>query len=38
MANLVKFEVSDKLVQEQLELVEKAKKKGKIRVGAVRFD
>ena len=33
MANLVKFEVSDKLVQEQLELVEKAKKKGKIRDG-----
>lgn len=33
MANLVKFEVSDKLMQDQLELVEKAKKKGKIRVG-----
>ncbi len=33
MADLVKFEVSDKLMQEQLQLVEKAKKKGKVKVG-----
>jgi len=33
MAELVKFEVSDKLMADQLALVEKAKKKGKIKIG-----
>ena len=33
MAELVKFEVPDTLMHEQLELVEKARKKGKIRIG-----
>ena len=33
MADLVKFEVPDKLMKEQLDLVEKAKKKGKVKVG-----
>ncbi len=33
MANLVKFEVSDKLIADQLALVEKAKGKGKIKIG-----
>ena len=33
MANLVKFEVSEKLMQEQLAVVEKVKGKGKIKVG-----
>lgn len=33
MAGLVKFEVPDKLMAEQLELVEKARKKGKVKVG-----
>lgn len=33
MADLVKFEVSDKLIQDQLALVEKAKSKGKIKIG-----
>ena len=33
MAELVKFEVSDKLMAEQLALVEKAKRKGKVKIG-----
>ncbi len=33
MADLVKFEVSDKLMADQLGLVEKAKKKGKVKIG-----
>jgi len=33
MVDLVKFEVSDKLVAEELALVEKAKGKGKVKVG-----
>ena len=33
MAGLVKFEVPEKLMVEQLDLVEKAKGKGKIRIG-----
>jgi large subunit ribosomal protein L7Ae len=33
MAELVKFEVSDKLMADQLALVEKAKRKGKIKIG-----
>ncbi len=33
MANLVKFEVPEKLMQEQLSVVEKAKGKGKIKIG-----
>jgi len=33
MADLVKFEVNDKLMQEQLQLVEKVKNKGKIKIG-----
>ena len=33
MVNYVKFEVPDKLMEEQLAFVEKAKKKGKVRIG-----
>ena len=33
MPELVKFEVPEKLMQEQLQLVEKAKNKGKVKVG-----
>lgn len=33
MADLLKFEVPDKLMQDQLALVEKAKKKGKVKIG-----
>jgi len=33
MADLLRFEVPEKLLIEQLSLVEKAKKKGKIRIG-----
>jgi len=33
MAELVKFEVSDKLMAEQLALVEKIKQKGKVKIG-----
>jgi len=33
MADLVKFEVSEKLMEEQLALVEKAKAKGKVKIG-----